>query len=101
GYTVVATGFIGHGPDGATTTLGRGGSDYSATLLGAALDATEVQIWTDEAGMLSADPRKVPTARVVSEVSYDEAQELAHFGAKVLHPRTIRPAVSQGIPVRI
>lgn len=101
GYTVVATGFIGHGPDGATTTLGRGGSDYSATLLGAALDATEVQIWTDVPGMLSADPRKVPTARVVSEVSYDEAQELAHFGAKVLHPRTIRPAVSQGIPVRI
>jgi aspartate kinase len=101
GTTVVATGFIGFGPDGATTTLGRGGSDYSATLLGAALDATEVQIWTDVPGMLSADPRKVPTARVISEVSYDEAQELAHFGAKVLHPRTIRPAVSQGIPVRI
>lgn len=101
GTTVVATGFIGFSPDGATTTLGRGGSDYSATLLGAALDADEVQIWTDVPGMLSADPRKVPTARVVSEVSYDEAQELAHFGAKVLHPRTIRPAVSRGIPVRI
>lgn len=101
GTTVVATGFIGFGPDGETTTLGRGGSDYSATLLGAALDASEVQIWTDVPGVLSADPRKVAAARVVSEISYDEAQELAHFGAKVLHPRTIRPAVSQHIPVRI
>jgi aspartate kinase len=101
GKTVVCTGFIGFGPDGATTTLGRGGSDYSATLLGAALDAEEVQIWTDVPGVLSADPRKVATSRVVSEISYDEAQELAHFGAKVLHPRTIRPAVAQNIPVRI
>lgn len=101
GTTIVATGFIGFGPDGATTTLGRSGSDYSATLIGAALDAAEVQIWTDVPGVLSADPRKVPAARVVSEISYDEAQELAHFGAKVLHPRTIRPAVSQDIPVRI
>ena len=101
GRTVVFTGFIGHAPDGSTTTLGRGGSDYSATLLGAALDADEVQIWTDVPGVLSADPRQVPEARVVPGVSYDEAQELAHFGAKVLHPRTIRPAVSLGIPVRI
>jgi aspartate kinase len=101
GNTVVATGFIGCGPDGATTTLGRGGSDYSATLLGAALDADEVQIWTDVPGVLSADPRAVPSARVVPEISYDEAQELAHFGAKVLHPRTIRPAVALDIPVRI
>jgi aspartate kinase len=101
GYTVVCTGFIGRAPDGATTTLGRGGSDYSATLLGAALDADEVQIWTDVPGVLSADPRQVPDARVVPGISYDEAQELAHFGAKVLHPRTIRPAVSLGIPVRI
>jgi aspartate kinase len=99
--TVVFTGFIGCAPDGATTTLGRGGSDYSATLLGGALDAEEVQIWTDVPGVLSADPRQVPDARVVPGVSYDEAQELAHFGAKVLHPRTIRPAVSLGIPVRI
>ncbi|MCA9862816.1 MAG: aspartate kinase, partial [Thermomicrobiales bacterium] len=82
-------------------TLGRGGSDYSATLLGAALDADEVQIWTDVPGVLSADPRQVAEARVVPGISYDEAQELAHFGAKVLHPRTIRPAVSLGIPVRI
>ncbi|MCC6312937.1 MAG: aspartate kinase [Thermomicrobiales bacterium] len=101
GVTVVMTGFIGGAPDGSTTTLGRGGSDYSATLLGAALDATEVQIWTDVPGVLSADPRQVADARVVSQISYDEAQELAHFGAKVLHPRTIRPAVSQGVAVRI
>lgn len=101
GTTVVMTGFIGAAPDGSTTTLGRGGSDYSATLLGAALDAVEVQIWTDVPGVLSADPRQVADARVVPHVSYDEAQELAHFGAKVLHPRTIRPAVARGIPVRI
>jgi aspartokinase/homoserine dehydrogenase 1 len=101
GHTVVMTGFLGGAPDGTTTTLGRGGSDYSATLLGAALDATEVQIWTDVPGVLSADPRQVADARVVPSVSYDEAQELAHFGAKVLHPRTIRPAVALDIPVRI
>ncbi len=101
GRTVVVTGFIGHAPDGATTTLGRGGSDYSATILGAALDADEVQIWTDVPGVLSADPRKVAGARVIPQISYEEAQELAHFGAKVLHPRTIRPAVARGIPVRI
>jgi len=101
GLTVVVTGFIGGAPDGATTTLGRGGSDYTATLLGAALDADEVQIWTDVPGVLSADPRQVPDARVVAQISYDEAQELAHFGAKVLHPRTIRPAVARNIPVRI
>lgn len=101
GRTVVMTGFIGAAPDGSTTTLGRGGSDYSATLLGAALDADEVQIWTDVPGVLSADPRQVADARVVPAVSYDEAQELAHFGAKVLHPRTIRPAVARDIPVRI
>ncbi len=101
GSTVVLTGFIGRAPDGSTTTLGRGGSDYSATLLGAALDADEVQIWTDVPGVLSADPRQVRDARVVPGISFDEAQELAHFGAKVLHPRTILPAVSQNIPVRI
>src|SRR5215217_6403224 len=101
GLTVVMTGFIGGAPGGATTTLGRGGSDYSATLLGAALLADEFQIWTDVPGVLSADPRQVADARVVPQVSYDEAQELAHFGAKVLHPRTIRPAVALDIPVRI
>lgn len=101
GQTVVVTGFIGTSPDGETTTLGRGGSDYSATLLGAALDAGEIQIWTDVPGVLSADPRSVPAAQVVPEISYEEAQELAHFGARVLHPRTIRPAVARNIPVRI
>ncbi|MGH2547769.1 MAG: aspartate kinase [Thermomicrobiales bacterium] len=101
GLTVVMTGFIGFAPDGSTTTLGRGGSDYSATLIGAALDADEVQIWTDVPGVLSADPRQVTDARVVPNISYEEAQELAHFGAKVLHPRTIRPAVARDIPVRI
>jgi aspartokinase/homoserine dehydrogenase 1 len=101
GLTVVMTGFIGGAPDGSTTTLGRGGSDYSATLLGAALMADEVQIWTDVPGVLSADPRQVSDACVVPQVSFDEAQELAHFGAKVLHPRTIRPAVALDIPVRI
>lgn len=101
GQTVVVTGFIGASPTGETTTLGRGGSDYSATLLGAALDADEVQIWTDVPGVLTSDPRKVSGAKVVPEVSFDEAQELAHFGAKVLHPRTIRPAVARNIPVRI
>ena len=101
GETAIVTGFIGFAPDGSTTTLGRGGSDYSATLIGAALDADEIQIWTDVPGVLSADPRKVPTAQVVPHVSFDEAQELAHFGAKVLHPRTIRPAVARNIPVRI
>jgi bifunctional aspartokinase / homoserine dehydrogenase 1 len=101
GKTVVMTGFIGGAPDGTITTLGRGGSDYSATLLGAALMASEVQIWTDVPGVLSADPRLVSEARVVPQISFDEAQELAHFGAKVLHPRTIRPAVALDIPVRI
>lgn len=101
GKTVVMTGFIGGAPDGTTTTLGRGGSDYSATLLGAALQADEVQIWTDVPGVLSADPRLVPDAREVPQLGFEEAQELAHFGAKVLHPRTIRPAVALDIPVRI
>lgn len=101
GKTVVMTGFIGGAPDGTTTTLGRGGSDYSATLLGAALHADEVQIWTDVPGVLSADPRLVPDAREVPQLGFEEAQELAHFGAKVLHPRTIRPAVALDIPVRI
>jgi aspartate kinase len=101
GKTVVMTGFIGSAPDGSTTTLGRGGSDYSATLLGAALHADEVQIWTDVPGVLSADPRLVPDAREVPQLGFEEAQELAHFGAKVLHPRTIRPAVALDIPVRI
>lgn len=101
GDIVVMTGFLGSAPDGSATTLGRSGSDYSATLLGAALQAEEIQIWTDVPGVLSADPKLIPSPRVVPQISFDEAQELAHFGAKVLHPRTIRPAVALDIPVRI
>ncbi len=97
----VVTGFIGRTADGETTTLGRGGSDYSAALIGAALDADEIQIWTDTSGMLSADPRVVPEARVVPRLTFAEASELATFGARVLHPKTLLPAIERGIPVRI
>jgi aspartate kinase len=97
----VLGGFIGASADGVTTTLGRGGSDYSAAIFGACLDAREIQIWTDVDGMLTADPRIVPEPRVVPQLSFAEASELAYFGAKVLHPSTILPAVSKNIPVRI
>jgi len=95
------TGFIGATADGALTTLGRGGSDYSATILGAALDAEEIIIWTDVEGVLTADPRLVGDARTIPEISYREAAELAYFGAKVLHPKTLRPVLPAGIPVWI
>lgn len=106
GRVVVTGGFVGASRGGVTTTLGRGGSDYSAALLGAALrDAgapvSAIEIWTDVDGVLTADPRVVPAARIVPEVGYAEAAELAFFGAKVLHPATIRPAVARGIPVRV
>jgi len=106
GRTVVTGGFVGASPDGSTTTLGRGGSDYSAALLGAALhDAGRpvgrIEIWTDVDGILTADPGVVPAARLVPEVSSAEAAELAFFGAKVLHPATIRPAMARGIPVAV
>jgi len=101
GITVFTQGFIGSTVDGVGTTLGRGGSDYSASIIGAALDAEEIQIWTDVDGMMSADPRVVPDARLLTEVSFQEASELAYFGAKVLHPLTIKPAVEKKIPVRI
>lgn len=106
GKTVVTGGFLGEAPDGSTTTLGRGGSDYSAALLGAALSdagasVPVIEIWTDVDGILTADPRIVPAARLVPEVGYAEAAELAFFGAKVLHPATIRPAVARGIPVAV
>jgi aspartate kinase len=101
GQIPVLGGFIGRAPDGSTTTLGRGGSDYSASLVGAALHAGEIQIWTDVDGMLTADPRIVYDAEVVPHLSFAEASELAYFGAKVLHPSTIFPAVSRNIPVRI
>jgi bifunctional aspartokinase / homoserine dehydrogenase 1 len=97
----VVTGFLGATPSGELTTLGRGGSDYSATILGAALDAEEVIIWTDVDGVLTADPRLVAEAQTIPEISYREAAELAYFGAKVLHPKTLRPVVQAGIPVWI
>jgi aspartate kinase len=97
----VVTGFIGATLDGRLTTLGRGGSDYSATILGATLDAQEIIIWTDVDGVLTADPRLVPEARTLQEISYNEAAELAYFGAKVLHPKTLRPVSEAGIPVWI
>lgn len=98
---VIAQGFIGSTLDGITTTIGRGGSDHSGALVGAALGSREIQIWTDVSGILTADPRVVPTARVVPEVTFTEARELAYFGAKVLHPDTIIPALARGIPVVI
>jgi len=101
GVVPVITGFCGHGPDGATTTLGRGGSDYSATFIGAEIGADEVIIWTDVAGVYSADPRVVPGARPLAQLNYREAAELAFYGAKVLHPRTLQPVASHGIPVYI
>jgi aspartate kinase len=101
GQVPVLGGFVGATRDGVTTTLGRGGSDYSAAIVGACLGAAEIQIWTDVDGMLTADPRLVPGGRVVASLSFDEASELAYFGAKVLHPSTILPAMQRGIPVRI
>ena len=97
----VMGGFIGRTREGATTTLGRGGSDYSAAIVGAATGADEIQIWTDVDGMMTCDPRLISNARVIERISYVEAAELAWFGAKVLHPKTIAPAVEQHIPVRV
>lgn len=101
GKVAVTQGYIGADASGAPTTLGRGGSDYSASLFGAALGASEIQIWTDVEGVLTCDPRIVPAARPVETLGYDEAAELAAFGAKVLHPATILPAVELGIPVTV
>jgi aspartate kinase len=98
---VITQGFIGATRDGIVTTLGRGGSDYSASIFGAALNAEEIQIWTDVNGILTADPSLLPEAQPIPELSFDEASELAYFGAKVLHPSTILPAVRKNIPVRI
>jgi aspartate kinase len=97
GVVSVVTGFVGATEEGVTTTLGRGGSDYSAAVLGDCLDAEQVWIWTDVDGVMTADPRIVPDARGIPRLSYGEVAELAYFGAKVLHPRTIRPAVDRGI----
>jgi len=95
----VVTGFMGATKEGVTTTLGRGGSDYSAAILGACLDSDEVWTWTDVDGVMTADPRLVSDARVIPLLSYAEVSEMAYFGAKVLHPRTMRPVVEQGIPL--
>jgi len=97
----IVTGFIGSTRDGKTTTLGRGGSDYSAAIVGAALGAKSIEIWTDVSGIMTADPRLVPEAKVISELAFEEAAELAYFGAKVLHPKTILPAMRKGIPVKV
>ncbi len=99
GKLIITQGFIASTVDGITTTLGRGGSDYTATIIGAALGVEEVQIWTDVTGIMTCDPRVVPKAKTLPEISYREAQELAYFGAKVIHPSTIQPAVEKGIPV--
>lgn len=97
----VMGGFIGATLEGTTTTLGRGGSDFSAAIIGAALDVEEIQIWTDVDGMLTCDPRIVPNARCLQSISYSEAEEMAKFGAKVLHPATVLPAVRERIPIAI
>jgi aspartate kinase len=101
GQVPVVTGFMGATPDGIITTLGRGGSDYTAAILGAALQADEVWIWTDVNGVMTADPRLVPEARTIDELSYREVAELAYFGAKVLHPLTIRPVIEAGIGLKV
>ena len=98
---VVMTGYIARNPDGLQTTLGRNGSDYSASILAALLKADTVHIWTDVDGVMSGDPRRVPEATVIDEISYNEAMELAYFGARVIHPQTMAPAVSHEIPIRI
>ncbi len=101
GITAVITGFIASAPDGSTTTLGRSGSDYTATIVGSALRASRIVIWTDVDGVLSADPRDVPEAFPLARLSYAEAAEMAYFGARVLHPKTMRPVRMLGIPLLI
>ncbi|HEY4211703.1 MAG TPA: bifunctional aspartate kinase/homoserine dehydrogenase I [Steroidobacteraceae bacterium] len=99
--TLVITGFIASDRRGVQTTLGRNGSDFSGSIFGSLLDASEIHIWTDVDGVLSADPRRVPEARVIDALSYNEAMELAYFGAKVIHPQTMAPAVGRDIPIWI
>ena len=101
GVVPVVTGFIGATAEGVPTTLGRGGSDYSGAIIGAALHADEIQIWTDVNGVMTADPRIVPNARSLHQLSYEEVAELAYYGAKVLHPKTVTPAIEKKIPVRV
>ena len=97
----VITGFIGRAEKGETTTLGRGGSDYTAAIFGAAAGAEEIQIWTDVDGIMSADPKVVPGAKTIKNLSFDEASELAYFGARVIHPKTLLPAIDKNISVRV
>src|SRR5215216_4319130 len=101
GIVPIITGFIGATPEGAITTLGRGGSDYTAAIIGSVLPADDVWIWTDVDGVMTADPRMVPSAKTLPKISYSEIAELAYYGAKVLHPKTIRPVVEAGIGLRI
>lgn len=101
GQVPVVTGYIGATPEGAITTLGRGGSDYSATYLASVIDADEVWIWTDVNGVMTADPRKIKEAQIMDTISYQEVSEFAHFGAKVLHPRSVEPLLEPKIPLRV
>lgn len=101
GVVAVVTGFIGHNPDGKITTLGRGGSDLTATALGASLGIDEIQVWKDVDGILSTDPRVVPHAVPLDQVSFEEASELAYFGAEVLHPIAAAPAMKYNVPIRV
>lgn len=101
GVIPIVTGYIGKSEDGCITTLGRNGSDYSAAIFGAAIDAEEIQIWTDVPGILTTDPRVVPEARLIDSMSFNEASELANYGAKVIHPSTLMPAVAKSIPIRV
>src|SRR5262245_48267800 len=101
GGVPVTQGFIGSTADGVTTTIGRGGSDYSTSIIGAAMGADEIQIWTDVDGIMTTDPRIAPEAAKVKTISFAEASELAYFGAKVLHPSTLLPAMVRDIPVRV
>ncbi len=100
-FTPVITGFIGQAPCGSITTFGRGGSDLTSSILGAALEVNEIQVWKDVDGLMTADPRKVPNAIPVNKVSFEEASELSYFGAKVLHPLSMMPAKEKGITVRV
>lgn len=101
GIVPVVTGFVGATRKGIPTTLGRGGSDYSAAIVGAVLGVDEIEIWTDVNGVLTADPRVVPNARSLRQLSYEEMAELAYYGAKVVHPKTVKPAIAKQIPVRV
>jgi aspartate kinase len=101
GYIVVTQGFIGSNKSGITTTIGRGGSDYSAAIIGSLLNAEDIQIWTDVDGILTSDPTVVSDAKRIKLMSFNEAAELAYFGARVLHPETILPAVKKEIPVHV